>query len=1520
MKNTSLKFILLMSMFFSTPVHGMSCTINTINTTVNQILSIVSELIETGIDVNVSGLDDIILQISLLGDVLESELNVIESKIDELSSSAVCMIISTPTTITQPGSYCLNADISGTITIDASDVTLNLDGYQVTMGITITSGNNTISILNGTVVGGSPGILVQSGCQNISIQSVLIKNATSGILFENVSGGSVEHCTLTANMTGLSLINSSNIAVFDTVASANMYAGFDLVGSCTNSFIECKALATGQGNTIVYNNVVTGFSSINGYGNIFERCIANATQALSTTDSNSLVAGFALQGTESCTKIINSESANAVASSNGVTVPYGIILQETFNSLQSVVVENLGNDSFSINWSPNGQYLAIGGESISGGYQNSNYNFQIFQFDRINNSLTALAGAISAGSPQVSSVNWSPDGQYVAIGGTNITDGYENVGYQFQIFQFSATNNSLLPIAGAISAGSPPIVSSVDWSSDGQYVAVGGYGISDGYENAGYQVQIFQFDRIANTLMPIAGELNAGGDYIFSVNWSPDGQYLAIGGGPIADGYGPGDKFQIFQFNRSNNNLTPVAGDMNGDALVRSVTWSPDGEYIAIGGYTLPGDKFQIYQFNRSTNSLGTPVAGAFTSNIEIDSVHWSPDGQFIAVVGTMDPGFQLFQFNRSDNNLLSIAGANSGDVLNYFNNLVNWSPDGQYIALSDANAAAVVIFTGLQFPSQNVISDNTVYCNGQSISNPYVGAVGVGISGTSICNMITGNTAYNNPPVSSNFFVPSNYCFATNVFNQAFGQGPTALQNISLNACDPIIAPVDIGLLAQQILYNITGPIPSQLDALEAAILTAIDTANPCGSTVITSGTTITAAGNYCVAQSMTGNIVVNASDVDLNLNNRTVTGTITINSDLSSVAISNGMVNANGGANGILVNAGSSNISIENVTVKNAITGIDFVSASDATVAQCTLTLNTTGMQLNSSYGINVVDTVASANTHAGFDLISSFTNSFINCKALSTGQGNTVAHNNVVTGFSSINGYGNIFERCIANATQALSTTDSNSLVAGFALQGTESCSKIINCESANASASSNGATMPYGIVLDASLEFINPLVGAFEEYETVHSLRWSPDGQYVAVAGSLTLGQIQILSFDRVSNMLTVVAIWAAAQFNPFTSIDWSPDGQYFVATSTNTDNYITIFHFNRVDNSLEVVANANLAIAPNVYSAAWSPDGNYIAAVGQHFVSNYDVVIFKFDSVQNSLTQVASTPVAVDLTDMSVDWSPNGQYLAVGVALSVTGVPGPYGALQIFNFNVSTNQLSSIGTYLNGNSLSSVEWSPDGNYLAVSGIMEEALEATTAFGVYIFRINSNETLTLTDQILQLPTPSFPHADNLFVYEINWSSDGQYLLLCGEDLGDIDSGLYVYGFDSNLGILNPLMGSVFSGEGYSIYSAQWSPDGGNIAMGGYAISDGLGTDFQVLSGLTFPTQNVISDNTVYCNGHTVFNPYIGATGVGISGTSICNMIIGNMAYNNPPISENNFVPSNYYFVTNVFNQALVRGQRR
>ena len=229
----------------------MACTLKLIYATVNQILIEIDNLSIVDVLSVVDGqINEIALQISDLGAVICTELAEISSEIELLSnlSSAelLCVPISMPTTITQAGTYCLVSDIAGTITINASNVALDLNGHQVTMGIIITAGQDTVSITNGTVLGGSPGILVQTGCTNISITRVLVKNGTSGILFEQVNGGLVEHCTLTNNMTGLALINSNRINVFDTVATANMYAGFDLLTSSTIALSNVRRLQQGK--------------------------------------------------------------------------------------------------------------------------------------------------------------------------------------------------------------------------------------------------------------------------------------------------------------------------------------------------------------------------------------------------------------------------------------------------------------------------------------------------------------------------------------------------------------------------------------------------------------------------------------------------------------------------------------------------------------------------------------------------------------------------------------------------------------------------------------------------------------------------------------------------------------------------------------------------------------------------------------------------------------------------------------------------------------------------------------------------------------------------------------------------------------------------------------------------------------------------------------------------------------------------------------------------------------------------
>ena len=635
----------------------------------------------TVLDVQVSQLDDIFSELSLI------EENIC-SLLDITFAGCARTEISGATTISAAGSYCLTSTIDGAIIIDADDVTLDLNGYTVEQ-IEITSNKNHISIANGFVdAQGLDGILVNQGASDITIEQVQVSNALRGIYFDNVDNAKVHNCTLSFNTTGMQLEQSYNVSVEKSYALSNLNVGFELLSSSTNCFVECKALSTGFSNEVVLNNSVAGFISSNGYGNIFERCIANGTQALATTDSSSLIAGFALRGTEQCSKIIDSESANAIASSDGVTVPYGMVFEST---------------------------------------------------------------------------------------------------------------------------------------------------------------------------------------------------------------------------------------------------------------------------------------------------------------------------------------------------------------------------------TTQNIIKNNLVYCNQHDVMGT---TTGIGISDASSCNLIIGNIAYNNA---------QNYEFVTNIFDPDTQNAPSALQNISLQGCVPIQTPQDITLLLKQTLvkacaFEAIVPSFEQIQA-DIAILQ-----NNCAAESITTATTISQPGAYQVCNSFTGLITIASSDVDLNLNTYAIGGVV-VNANLEHISISNGTINASTD-DGILVNAGSKDITIQNVFVHNAVRGIHFDTVDAGMIEKCTLTQNFTGLLLENTVNMQIVHTVAQSNVHAGFDLVSSFTNCFIECKALSTGFSNEVVLNNTVAGFVSSNGFGNIFERCIANGTQAVATTDADSLVAGFALRGTEQCSKIIDSESANATASADGVTIPYGMVFEST----------------------------------------------------------------------------------------------------------------------------------------------------------------------------------------------------------------------------------------------------------------------------------------------------------------------------------------------------------------------------------------------------------------------------------------------------------------
>ncbi len=623
------------------------------------------------------------------------------------------------------------------------------------------------------------------------------------------------------------------------------------------------------------------------------------------------------------------------------------------------------------------------------------------------------------------------------------------------------------------------------------------------------------------------------------------------------------------------------------------------------------------------------------------------------------------------------------------------------------------------------------------------------------------------------------------------------------------------------------------------------------CLSESVPSSQTISTAGNYCLAQNTTGTITITASDVMLDLNNYTLTGTVVVNSNLNHIKIRNGVVNGSGN-NGITINSGVTNLTIDEVTVKDSAVGIQFNTVQESTINRCKLLSNECGIEFSSADYNVIQDTIAYSNTQRAFSLISSTGNCIADCKAFNTGFGNTTAFNNNVFSFVSDSGTENIFERCIANATQALSTTDQDSTVAGFALLGTgEQCNKIIECEAAHATTSSEGVTVPHGILLQSTLGSVEQLAA----YTIVtNDVAWSPDRFYVAICGgSFLLPIVQVFDFDFQNNELVRIAVSGTPPNLQSTSaLSWSMGGNYIVATLPGNTLFVfegtmRIYQFDPINNTLKQVALQSFGVVNYVFnSIQWSLDDNYIALAGAF---GGGLRIYTFDKANHELASVVSALTGSTIN--SVTWSPDGNYIAVGGA---SGLPDRF---AVYRFDQEDGTLTLQDSAITSGEVNAVDWSAGGDYIAVGGTMTPGLQ------VYAF----NRATGLLESAGSLSVGTVSSAV--------WSPDDTYIAI----------GTQLYTFDKSMRTL-----TLAAAGTVGFLANAWSPDGQYIA----AVL--LNTNVQIWSALEFPSKNIIKDNMVYCNSN-------GTYGTGISGSSIENLIIQNTAYNNS---------FNYVFVQNEFNQ--------
>lgn len=354
--------------------------------------------------------------------------------------------------------------------------------------------------------------------------------------------------------------------------------------------------------------------------------------------------------------------------------------------------------------------------------------------------------------------SWRPDGRYIVVSG-NGPNPYGTAGTNYDsIFLYEFTGATLITVTSQ-SYESPFFggkVYAVDWSADGQYLAVGGEapgaGIG-GFSNAN-NVRIYRFD--GNFLIPVTSVPypNFTSDTTYP-RWSPDQRYLIVTGEVLSPVPGPGVDTLVYRFDGTSLTLT-TSRRVGGGSLVWTSKWSPDGKFVAIAATTgnfantssgfANTDGIKVYGFDGSTLIPVTsqPFGGA---SAQARIVDWSPDGKFLLVSG-FGAGAGFGGFANADN--LRIYAFNGTSLMPRASHggtqyPAAWHPTGKYLSCTStfsSNQTRFFKFDGTALRAIALISNSSsIYAQGWDPSGK--------IWGTGLNNIDLFSTNFSKPFVT---------------------------------------------------------------------------------------------------------------------------------------------------------------------------------------------------------------------------------------------------------------------------------------------------------------------------------------------------------------------------------------------------------------------------------------------------------------------------------------------------------------------------------------------------------------------------------------------------------------------------------------------------------------------------------------------------------------------------------------------------------------------------------------------------
>lgn len=263
-------------------------------------------------------------------------------------------------------------------------------------------------------------------------------------------------------------------------------------------------------------------------------------------------------------------------------------------ALPDIIYERPGAKANSIDFSPNGTYLATGGLFEDNPYANGQIRFWTAQDGVMLQEIT-LNGQLGYGNQ----VRFAPSGDRVASANGTV-DCYPNGGcFAVKPGQFVWS----FPDGQALAGGPMPhLVGAVDYSPGGRMIATAEYYTSEA-------VKIY--DARLNLMRTLPG--HTGGSY--AVRFSPNGQLLASGGADAT--------VKIWRVS-DGTLLSQMEGTEFADSV--SLAFSPDGAFVAVGYF---GDNLWMRVFRvRDGRPVYSVFADSYTSG---STVAFTPDGRYFA-------------------------------------------------------------------------------------------------------------------------------------------------------------------------------------------------------------------------------------------------------------------------------------------------------------------------------------------------------------------------------------------------------------------------------------------------------------------------------------------------------------------------------------------------------------------------------------------------------------------------------------------------------------------------------------------------------------------------------------------------------------------------------------------------------------------------------------------------------------------------------------------------------------------------